>query len=48
MESKFSEFKIMELTSELTQLFKFEFTEKKIGLAFKIDYNTPYTIKTDY
>ncbi|CAD8110152.1 unnamed protein product [Paramecium sonneborni] len=48
LELKYSEFYLKELIQELTQLFKFEFKAKKIGLAFKVDYNVPPTIKSDY
>ncbi|CAK91348.1 unnamed protein product (macronuclear) [Paramecium tetraurelia] len=48
LELQYSEFYLKELTQELTQLFKFEFKAKKIGLAFKVDYNIPPTIKSDY
>jgi signal transduction histidine kinase len=43
----YTTFSLLDLIQELTKLFHHEFTNKKLGLSFNIQQDTPLIIKSD-
>lgn len=48
IEIRLSTFNLLQLINEISQQFQYEFTMKKLGLAFIVEEGTPLKIKSDY